>query len=90
MPLNNYSKMIVKSLLEITMGLKDLSLLNIDIMFKTMLASFFLSLGGMSILMQVISQLADTNISIKPYLIGRIYQAIISFVLAYFLFLLFY
>lgn len=77
------NEIIVKSLLEITIGLKELSLCNISNLYLVMLSSFILSFGGLSVHMQVKSQLVGTDISYKPFFIGRIYQALISVVLAY-------
>ena len=87
--LDNVSSLIIKSILEITMGLKELSILNFSDLSKVMLSSSILSFGGLSVHMQVISQLIDTDISYKKYLIGRIYQTLISFVLSYFIYYIF-
>jgi len=86
---NNVNSLLIKSILEITMGLKELSLFNLNDLTKVMLSSSILSFGGLSVHMQVISQLIDTNISYKKFLIGRIYQTVISFVLSYFIYCIF-
>ena len=88
-PLNDNFRVLLKSGLEITMGLQELSLLKISDLAKVMLSASILSFGGLSIMMQVIAQISDTDISIKPYIIGRIYQMIISFILGYFFYYLF-
>lgn len=77
------NEIIVKSILEITIGLKEISMCNISDLYLVMLASFILSFGGLSVHMQVKSQLVGTDISYKPFFVGRIYQALISVVLAY-------
>jgi len=87
--LNSINSLLIKSMLEITMGLKELSLFNFTDLTKVMLSSSILSFGGLSVHMQVISQLIDTDISYKKFLIGRIYQTIISFVLSYFIYNIF-
>lgn len=77
------NEIIVKSILEITIGLKEISMCNISDLYLVMLASFILSFGGLSVHMQVKSQLVGTDISYKPFFVGRIYQTLISVVLAY-------
>lgn len=81
--INSYNSTILKGILEITMGLKSLSLLNINNLYKTVLSTIFISFGGLSVHMQVLSQLIGTKISYKHFLIGRLYQAIISGLLSY-------
>lgn len=87
--LNSYNASLLKGLLEITMGLKSLSLLNINDIYKVVISTIFISFGGLSIHMQVLSQLIDTKISYKHFFIGRIYQTIISGILSYILYILF-
>ena len=88
--LNPYNEMIITGLLEITSGLKLLATLNLKDIYKTIIATFFLSFGGLCIQMQVISNIADTNISYKPYLIARIIHATISSIISAILFLLYF
>lgn len=84
--LNNYNSTLIKGILEITMGLKDLSILNISDIYKVVISSMFLSFGGLSVHMQVISELSDTDISYKPFILGRFFHAIISGLISIFLF----
>ena len=81
--LSSKAQIIIKSILEITIGLKELSLYNLNDLYICLLTSFIISFGGLSVHMQVKAQLIDTDISYKPFFIGRIYQALISAVLAY-------
>ena len=81
--LNLYSSMIIKGILEITIGIEALAKLNLSIIYKIVLASCFLAFGGFSVHMQVISQINDTKISYKYFLIGRIFQMIISGFITY-------
>ena len=83
------NEIMIKSILEITIGLKELSIHKFSELHLVMLSSFIISFGGLSIHMQVKSQLIGTNISIKPFVIGRIYQALISVVLAYIFYIFF-
>lgn len=81
--LNSYNSIIIKSLLEITMGIKELSILNIKDIYKVVLTTIFLSFGGLSIHMQVISQICYTKIKYKYFLTGRIFQSIISGIISF-------
>lgn len=83
--LNTCLSLIVKSILEMTMSLKDISNINISNEFKVMLSSGVISFGGLSIHMQVISIL-DEKIRYKNYFIGRIYQMILSAIISLILF----
>ena len=87
--IDSYSGAIVKGLLEITMGLNSLCLLKIDNLYKVVISSMFLSFGGFSIHMQILSFLADTDISYKPFFISRIYHSCLSGLIAYFLYIVF-
>jgi len=81
--LNLYNTTLIKCILEITMGLKSLSLLNLNNTYKIIISSIALSFGGLSVHMQVISQISDTNISYTKFFISRIYHAIISGLIAF-------
>ena len=88
--LNSYNSLLIKSILEITMGLKELSLFNFSDLTKVILSSCILSFGGLSVHMQVISQLIDTDISYKYFFIGRIFQVVISLFLSYYIYIFLY
>lgn len=88
--LNSYNSLLVKSILEITMGLKELSLFNFSDLTKVVLSSCILSFGGLSVHMQVISQLIDTDISYKYFFVGRIFQVVISLFISYFIYFLYF
>lgn len=60
-----------------TNGVNNLSSLGVS-NFNIILASFLLGFGGISVLLQVYSVIAKTNLSIKPYFYGKILQAIVS------------
>lgn len=80
---NIYNSMIVKGMLEITIGIEALGKLGIPMIYKAVIASCFLSFGGLSVHMQVMSQITDTNIKYRYFFIGRIYQMILSGVITY-------
>ena len=88
--LNSYNSLLVKSILEITMGLKELSLFNFSDLTKVVLSSCILSFGGLSVHMQVISQLIDTDISYKYFFVGRVFQVVISLFISYFIYFLYF
>lgn len=78
-----YQSSIIKCILEITMGLKSLSLLPISEVFQVVLTSMVISFGGLSVHMQIISPISDTDISYSNFFISRIYHAMIAGVLSY-------
>ena len=80
---NNYTEMIVKGIFEITIGIENLSKLGVSNMYKVIISSIFLAFGGISIHVQVFSQIAGSKIRYIYFLMGRMYQVIISFILAY-------
>ena len=84
--LSLYQGTIIKGILEMTMGLKELVLLNIKDVYKVVIATMFISFGGLSVHLQVISQIVDTDINYYNFLIARIYHAIISGVICFLLF----
>lgn len=80
---NNYKFLF--GLLEITQGLKYLSLSNLNITIKTIISSFLISFGGFCIHAQVFSILNNKKIRYIPYLISRVIQGILSSIITYFL-----
>lgn len=80
--LNNTLSILIQGILEMTMSISNLSLLNINDITKVVTTSMIISFGGLSIHMQVFSSL-DEKIKYKNYFIGRLYQTIISGVLAF-------
>ena len=80
---NIYNSMLIKGILEITIGIEALSKLGLSMTYKAVIASCFLAFGGMSVHMQVMSQIVDTDIKYKYFFIGRIYQTIISGIITY-------
>jgi len=61
----------------LTNGINKLSLIGNSNLY-IVLASFLLGFGGISVLFQVYSVISKSDISIKPYLYGKILQAVIS------------
>jgi len=75
--INNNFKFIY-GFIEITQGLKYLSLSNINIEIKTILSCIIISFGGLCIHLQVFSILDNKKIRYIPYLISRIIHSILS------------
>lgn len=87
---SNYNSALIKGILEITMGLKSLSLLNIEDYYKVIISTMFLSFGGLSVHLQVLSQLVDTDINYHPFFVARVFHALISGGIGYLLFMVFF
>ena len=75
--------MIVKGILEITIGIQALSMINISMRMKLIIISMFLAFGGISVHIQVLSQITDTKIKYIYFFIGRMYQMIIAGILTF-------
>ena len=84
-----YTDAVVKGLLEMTIGLKSISSINIPNIYKVVISSMILSFGGLSVHMQILSFIEDTDISYRPFFIARIYHSILSGILAYILYCIF-
>jgi sporulation integral membrane protein YlbJ len=84
--LNLYNQSILNGTLEMTQGLKYVSLLPIPLKNKALLSTMFISFGGFSVHMQTIGLISDTKIKYLPFLVARILHASISSLLIYFLF----
>lgn len=69
---------IVSGILEMTQGINNICLLNIDLNIKALFVTIFISFGGFSIHSQILSIISDTKIKYLPYLVARILHAIIS------------
>lgn len=80
---NSYNAMLIKGFFEITIGIEALSNLSISMLSKTVIASMLLAFGGISVHVQVLSQITETKIKYIYFFIGRMYQMIISGVLTY-------
>ena len=86
--INNDYKFIF-GILEITQGLKYLSLSNISITLKIVISTFFITFGGFCIHLQIFSILDNNKIRYLPYFINRIFTGILSSFISLILFKLF-
>lgn len=69
----------ISGFLELTNGLNIIcNISEKHLSYNIILASFLLGLGGLSVLLQVWSTIAKTDLSIKPYVLGKLLHACIS------------
>lgn len=80
---NDYNVMIIKGIFEITIGIEELSKLSISMTSKAVVASMILAFGGLSVHVQVLSQITGTKIKYVYFFIGRMYQMLIAGLLTY-------
>ncbi|NLL44558.1 MAG: hypothetical protein GX247_02690 [Mollicutes bacterium] len=83
---NNYNQSILNGFIEMTQGLKYISLLDIPLKLKSILSTMIISFGGLSVHMQVMGILNDIKIKYLPFLTARILHAFISSFLVFFTF----
>jgi len=72
------TKTFISGFLEMTQGLKHVSLLNISLNYKTVLITMILAFGGLSVHTQVLSIISDTKIKYKPFLLARLLHIVLS------------
>lgn len=75
--LNNFFAIIIQGILEMTMSIASLSILNFSDIIKVVVTTMIISFGGLSTHLQVYSSL-DEKICYKNYFVGRIFQMFIS------------
>lgn len=76
---NELSNGIFCGILEITNGLNKISSFSdISYIEKLPIAAFVLGFGGFSVHMQVASIISDSDLSLKPYLLGKLLQGFFS------------
>ena len=74
-----FSTGFISGILELTNGLNIIcNIPEKNLSINIIMASFLLGLGGISILLQVWSTIAKTDLSIKPYILGKLLHACIS------------
>lgn len=70
---------VLNGILEITSGIKKLSTVSsLDLSNLLPIVAFILGFGGISVHMQVASILSETNLSLRPYLLGKILQGFLA------------
>lgn len=76
---SNISIGLITGFIEVTNGIAFVcSSFPSDLPFKFIICSFILGFGGLSVLLQVLSITSKAQISIKPYFLGKLFQAFFS------------
>ena len=71
-------------ILEITNGIALISNIQIKtISINIILTSFLLGIGGLSVFLQILSIVSKTDLSIKPYIIGKLLQGVFAAIYTY-------
>ena len=86
--INSIISAIISGIFELTNGIINISLLDININFKILLSSFLLNFTGLSILFQSFSILNEYKFNIKKILIIKLIFSLTSTVILYFLLLI--
>ncbi len=68
----------IHGILEITGGIRELAGLEISFDTKLCFISFFLAFSGISVLFQVGAVAAESGLSLKPYILGKLLQGVFS------------
>ena len=84
--LNSVLQSLLNGSIEMTQGLKYISLEAIPLKLKCVLSVMILSFGGLSVHMQITSILSDTKIKYLPFLLSRIIHSLISGLLMFIFF----
>ena len=74
---------IISGIIEMTQGVKYISMLEISSKLKATIIAALISFGGISIHLQIASILNDFKIKYKHYLLSRVIHACISGILVY-------
>ena len=76
----DFAKGALSGIFEVTNGVKQISTIFCKkISVNISICSFLLGFGGLSVLLQVLSIISKSDISIKPYIFGKCLQAIFAF-----------
>lgn len=84
--LNSVLQSMLNGSIEMTQGLKYISLEAIPLKLKCILSVMILSFGGLSVHLQITSILSDTKIKYLPFLFSRLLHSFISGILLFVLF----
>ena len=89
LPVNDNLILFSKGILEMTQGIKFVSNSSLSLLIKTILVTFFISFGGLTVHLQVSSIISNSKIKYKNFLIARMFHSFISIILVYILFNIF-
>ncbi len=84
--LNALYQSTLNGFIEMTQGLKYVSMLSIPLKIKSILTVMILSFGGLSVHMQVLSIISDTKIKYLPFFTARVLHSAIAGILVFLLF----
>lgn len=84
--LGNTGNAIINGIIEMSQGLKYVSMLEISLRLKTTLSVMIISFGGLSVHLQVMSILSNTKVKYLPFLLSRIIHALIAGLIAFLIF----
>lgn len=84
--INSYYQSILNGFIEMTQGLKYVSLEAIPLKLKATISVMIISFGGLSVHMQVLGILSKTKINYLPFFTARIMHAFISSFILYLIF----
>ena len=83
---SSFASGIISGIVELTNGVSIISHIPIKaISVNIVICSFLLGFGGISVLLQVLSITSTSDISIKPYIIGKLMQGCIAALYTYIL-----
>ena len=79
-----FSSGLISGIIELTNGVSLVTSVSIkSISVNILLSAFLLGFGGISVVLQVFSIVSEANISIKPYILGKLLQAIFATLYTY-------
>lgn len=82
----HYISSILVGILELTNGISLITSLKIkEISLSIIIVAFLLGIGGLSILLQVFSITSKSDLSIKPYILGKLCQGTLAAFYTYFI-----
>lgn len=88
--INLFFQNFLLGLLELTNGIFDFANLNSKYLsFNIIVCSFLLGFGGISVMLQTISIIREANISIRPYILGKIFQGCFASLYTYIIYTVF-
>lgn len=84
--LNSVLQSTLNGFVEMTQGLKYISMENVPLKLKCILTVMILSFGGFSVHMQIMGILSDTEVRYLPFLCARMVHSLLSGIMMYFIF----
>lgn len=80
----SFAKPFISGIIELTNGIKQIASISTKaISVNTIFAAFLLGFGGICVMLQVLSITSKSDISIKPYILGKILHGTIAAFLTY-------